>query len=39
MLGLVLGECLVSDRPSPKGVPNVCQALCLVSSQYVPSLY
>ena len=37
MLGLMLGECLVSDKPSTKGGPGVCQTLCLLSSQDMSS--
>lgn len=37
MLELVLGECLVGET-FYQGMPNVCQALCLVNAQYVPSL-
>ena len=35
MPGLMLGEGLVSDKPSTKGGSSACQTLCLLSSQDV----
>ena len=37
MPGLMLGEGLVSDKPSTKGGSGACQTLCLLSSQDVSS--